>query len=63
MDQSRDFTEEELDLLAHGFGFYVQDFNLADDDPAHALLSKLYRLRDQPSTPSLAPSPPPPSKQ
>lgn len=41
------FTKEELDLLAYGFGFYVQDFNLSDDDPAHPLLTKLFRLRDE----------------
>ena len=41
-----DFNEEELELLAYGFGFYVQDFNHADDSPVHALLEKLYRLRD-----------------
>lgn len=42
-----DFTKEELELLAHGFGYYVQDFPLEDDDPAHLLEDKLHRLRNE----------------
>lgn len=41
-----DFTKEELNLLACGFGFFVQDFNHRDDDPVHVLLAKLQRLSD-----------------
>lgn len=43
------FTKEELELLAHGFGFFVQEFNfnLRDDGPEHELLAKLFRLSEE----------------
>lgn len=44
-----EFTKEELELLAHGFGFFVQefDFGLKDDGPEHELLAKLFRLSEE----------------
>lgn len=44
-----DFTKDELDLLAHGFGFFVQefDFGLNDDGPEHKLLARLFRLSEE----------------
>jgi hypothetical protein len=44
-----EFSKEELELLAHGFGFFVQEFPLPEDDSAHELLNKLYRLIDEAS--------------
>jgi hypothetical protein len=42
------FSKEELELLAHGFGFFVQESPF-EDDLAHELLRKLYRLIDEAS--------------
>jgi hypothetical protein len=45
---NKEFSKEELELLAHGFGFFVQEFPLPDnDDSARELLDKLYRLIDE----------------
>lgn len=42
-----EFSKSELELLANGFGFYVQEFPLPEDDSAHELLAKLYSLIEQ----------------
>lgn len=42
-----DFTKEELEQLAYGFGGFVQEFVVDESDPSHALLRKLHKLSDE----------------
>jgi hypothetical protein len=49
-----EFTKEELELLASGFAFFVQEFEfgMSDDNPARDLERKLWHLCEVADYPS-----------